>query len=221
MFRIVSACLLGAAILSPAAAAGVSRPITLAVTGGTLGVGPEVTYRVLPRVALRASATFLGVNGHGHVSDYKYQGHAHLSNFGGTIDLHPFANGFRLSAGARSTAKDEIHFIGMARNPQTYGGVTYTPEEAGTLSGDVKTRKVSPLATIGYAGSTRSGITFGLDAGVMFHGHPRVVNFDATPQLGTNPYAQPELARQEQRIRDKVDDYPYYPVVQLSIGYRF
>lgn len=221
MFRIVSACLLSAAIVSPAAAAAVSRPITLAVTGGTLGVGPEITYRIRPLIALRASATFLGVSGHGRVSDYKYEGHAHLSNFGGSIDLHPFSNGFRLSAGARSTAKDEIRFLGMATKTQTYGGIVYTPQDAGTLSGEVKTRSVSPIATLGYAGATRSGITFGLDAGVMFHGHPRIVNFDATPQLGTNPYAQPELAHQEQRIRDKVDNYPYYPVVQLSIGYRF
>jgi hypothetical protein len=221
MFRIVSVCLFGAVIVSPASAVGVSHPITVAVTGGTLGIGPEITYRILPLIGVRASATFLGVSGHGHVSDYNYEGHAHLSNFGGTVDLHPFGNGLRLSAGARSTAKDKIRFLGVATRTQTYGGVTYTPEEAGTLSGDVKTRRVSPVATLGYAASTRSGISFGLDAGVMFHGRPRIASFDATPQLGTNPYAQPELAHQEQRIRDKVDNYPYYPVLQVSIGYRF
>ncbi|WBO22238.1 hypothetical protein [Sphingomonas abietis] len=214
-------------LLLPIAAPAVALPlvsatgITVGVTGGTLGVGPEVTYKINPLLGVRASATFLGVDGHGHVSDYKYDGHARLRNFGGSIDLHPLANGFRLSAGVRSTNDNRIRFHGMARTNQTYGGVTYTPDEAGTLSGDIRTRSVSPILTVGYAHTTLSGFMFGIDGGVMFHGHPRVDNLVATGELGSNPAAQDELARQEQRLRDRVDNYPYYPVAQISLGYRF
>jgi hypothetical protein len=214
-------------LLLPAATPAMALPlasatgITVGVTGGTLGVGPEVSYKINPLLAVRGSATFLGFSGHGHVSDYRYDGHAHLSNYGGTIDLHPFASGFRLSAGVRSTDDNHIRFRGMARTAQTYGGVTYTPEEAGSLSGDIRTKSVSPILTMGYAHTGRSGLMFGIDGGVMFHGHPHVEDLVATGQLGSNPAAQSSLAREEQRLRDRVDDYPYYPVVQISLGYRF
>lgn len=219
---IVTAALLSAtALAAPAHAIPFAPPITVGVTGGTLGIGPEVSYRVLPMLAVRASATFLGVSGHSTVSDYYYRGHVHLRNFGGTVDIHPFLNGFRISAGARSTDKDRVDFRGMARTSQTYGGITFSPDQAGELSGTIRTRSVSPIATIGWTHSTIAGFTFGIDGGVMFHGHPRVDDLTASGQLGSNAYAQPELARQEQRLRDRVDNYPYYPVVQVSLGYRF
>lgn len=209
------------AAAAPAEALPFAPALTVGVTGGTLGVGPEVSYRILPMLAVRGSATFLGVGGHGSVSGYRYDGHARLSNFGGTVDVHPFLNGFRLSAGVRSTDSNRIRIHGMARGPQTYGGITFTPEEAGEVRGTIRTKSVSPIVTIGYSKSTLSGFTFGIDGGVMFHGHPRVEDIRTTGQLATNSYAQSELNRQIDRLRDEVNDYPYYPVVQLSLGYRF
>ena len=215
--------LLLAAAASPACALPIvsATGVTLGVTGGSLGVGPEITYRVNPLLGLRASATFLGFDAHGNVSDYRYDGHVKLRNFGGSVDLHPFANAFRLSAGVRSTDKNKVRFVGMARTSQTFGNVTFTPDQAGALSGSIRTKDVSPLLTAGYAHTTLSGFMFGLDAGVMFHGRPRVTDLVASGQLGSNPFAQAELARQEQRLRDRVDNYRYYPVVQLSLGYSF
>ena len=197
-------------------------PVTVAVTGGTLGIGPELTYRFNRLFAIRGSATFLGFGADGRVSDYRYDGHLRLRNFGGTIDLHPLPLlGLRASAGFRVTDGNRIRFTGEPRGPQSYGGVTFTPEQAGSLSGRIETRNVSPIATVGYAHSGVSGFTYGIDAGVMFHGKPRVRDLVATGELATNPLAQAERARQEQRLRDRVDNYPYYPVVQISLGYRF
>jgi len=205
----------------PALASATTTGVTVGVTGGTLGVGPEISYKVNPLLSVRASAAFLGVSGHGHVSDYQYDGKLRLQNFGGTVDLHPFKGDFRLSAGARITSGNRVHIHGSPIGPQTYGGVTYSEDEAGSLSGDIKTASVSPIVTIGYSHTTHSGLMFGLDGGVMYQGHPRVENIATTGQLNSNPAAQDQVNHQIQRLRDNVRDYPYYPVVQLSLGYRF
>lgn len=195
--------------------------VTLGVTGGTLGVGPEVSYRPNPLFGVRASATFFGVSGHGDVGDYRYDGHARLRSFGGTVDLHPLANGLRLSAGLRATDGNRVRFTGMPRDSQTYAGIVYTPAQLGALSGRIRTHDVSPLLTAGYASGGLSGFVFGIDGGVMFHGRPRVTDIVTSGQLATNPLAQAQLAAQIQRLRDRVDNYRYYPVLQLSVGYRF
>lgn len=223
MFRrvLVSVLLLSAPVAAEALPIVGATGITVAASGGTLGIGPEITWRANPLIGLRASATFLGISGHGDVGDYKYDGHARIRNFGGTIDLHPFLGGFRLSAGARATGSNRIRFHGMAEEPQTYGGMTFTPEQAGELDGKIKTRSVSPIVTVGYSHATLSGFTYGIDGGVMFHGRPRVRDISATGELGSNPAAIAERDRQIDRLRDRVDDYRYYPVLQLSLGYRF
>jgi hypothetical protein len=215
------ALLAAAFVAAPASAVPFAPPITIGVTGGTLGVGPEISYNVIPAISLRASATFLGFGVSGPVKDYHYDAHAHISNFGGTVDIHPFLNGFRISAGARATGSNHVDFHGMARTNQTYGGMTFTPEQAGELFGRIKTKSVSPLVTVGYAHTFLPGITLGLDGGVMFHGSPRVSRVDATGELGSSPFAADSLAREIENLRNRVDDYKYYPVLQLSLGYRF
>lgn len=222
MRRIALAALLSA-FATPACALPLASVtgVTLGVTGGTLGVGPEVTYRLNPLLGVRASATFLGFSGHGDVREFRYDGHARLRSYGGTIDLHPFAGGLRLSAGLRSTADNRVRFSGRARGSQSYGGMTYPAETAGSIAGIIRTRDVAPIVTAGYAHAGLSGFVFGIDGGVMFHGRPRVRDIVTTGQLATNPLAQPQVADAVQRLRDRVDNYRYYPVVQISLGYRF
>jgi hypothetical protein len=198
-----------------------ASPVTLAVTGGTLGVGPEVSYRIAPLLAVRGSATFLGVTGHGSTGGYRYEGHAHLANWGGTVDVHPFANGFRLSAGARYTGNDRIRLRGMSKTNVTYGPMVFTPEQAGVITSTIHTRSVSPIATIGYSRSSLSGFTFGLDAGAMFHGTPSACCYSATGELSSNPIAQADYADQMAHIRHAIHGYHVYPVLQASLGYRF
>ena len=222
MRLILPATLLAAAsFAAPAKAIPFAPPITVGVTGGTLGVGPEISYNVIPAISVRASATFLGFGVSGPVKDYHYDAHARIRNFGGTVDIHPFLNGFRISAGARATGSNHVDFHGMARTNQTYGGMTFTPEQAGELIGRIKTKSVSPLVTVGYAHTFLPGITLSLDGGVLFHGSPRVSRVDATGELGSNPLARDQLDQEIENLRNRVDDYKYYPVLQLSLGYRF
>jgi hypothetical protein len=198
-----------------------STGVTLGVTGGTLGIGPEISYRINPVVALRGSATFFGLSHNDGIGDYDYRGKLRLRNYGATVDLYIPLSGARASLGARVTDDNRINFVGQARENETFGTVTLTPDQQGTLSGEIRTRSVSPIATIGYTGSSITGLTFGIDAGAMFHGSPKVRNLVATGRLASDPLVQARRMEQEQRLRDEVDGYKVYPVLQISIGYRF
>ena len=198
-----------------------STGITLGVTGGTLGIGPEVSYRVNPIIALRGSATFFGLSHDSSIAGYDYRGKLRLRNYGATVDVYPLLSGLRLSAGARVTDDNRISFVGQPRGNETFGGVTLTPEQQGTLAGEFRTKSVAPILTVGYSRSSITGLTFGIDAGAMFHGKPRVENLVATGRLANDPLVQARRAEQEQRLRDKVDNYKVYPVLQLSAGFRF
>lgn len=220
--RIAALCAFAAACGAPAAAA-VLPPVYVGVTGGTLGIGPEVGYSFNPFVGVRASATFLDIHGHGTTGGYRYEGEVHLDNWGGALDLYPLANAFgglRLSAGARVTEHNRVGFTGQATDTRNYGGMTFTPDQAGSISGKVHTLSVSPMVTVGYARRV-AGFSFGIDAGAMMHGTPRADDFIATGQLATNVAARSEYLNQQDRVRNAIAPYKYYPVLQISLGYRF
>ena len=91
------------ALCASTAAQAQQEPGTVAVgiTGGTEGIGPELSYRIDPVIGVRANATFLGF-GHGVQSDgIEYHGHADLASGGIMVDLYPFRSGFYVSGGAR------------------------------------------------------------------------------------------------------------------------
>jgi len=206
----------------PIAAAAQDAPsgVTASVTGGTLGIGPEVGYRPLPVFALRASATFLGLSHDVDVDDINYQGGLKLRSWGANADLYPFESAFRVSAGLRSS-RNRVHLVASPVQPVSIGGMTYTPEEIGTIAGEVRARKVAPTLTLGMARNRRRGLAWSLDAGVMLHGAPRTERLRATGQLADNPFFQDDLAREREEIEDEVDNYKIFPILQLAVGYTF
>ncbi|MEE4450476.1 hypothetical protein [Novosphingobium resinovorum] len=197
-----------------------SGAVSVAVTGGTLGIGPEVTFRPSSIIGVRASATFLGLGHDVGVDDIDYHGDLKLRSWGANADLYPFDNGLRLSAGLR-VSRNRIDLVATPGESVTVGETVYTPEQIGTIEGKVKARKVAPTFTLGYARNRSRGLAWSIDAGVMLHGRPRTYDVVATGELATNPLFQDDLARERAEIEDKVDDYKVYPIVQLSIGYTF
>jgi hypothetical protein len=193
---------------------------TLAVTGGSLGVGPEVGIRPLPMVGARVSATFLGFGHDIRVEDIHYRGDLKLRSWGASADLYPFRNGFRLSAGVRMS-RNRIDLVATPSEAVRVGNRVYTPDQIGTIDGKVKARKVAPILTLGYARNQRRGFACSIDGGVMLHGRPRTEDIVATGELATNTIFQADLARERGEIERKVDNYKVYPVLQLSLGYRF
>lgn len=186
------------------------------VTGGTLGVGPELGFRLNDHVGVRGNATFLGIS-HGFDSGgLHYDGKAHLKSGGLMLDVFPFGGGFRISAGARLNGND-----GRARatpnGSVTVGRTTYTPAMIGTIDGTADTRNVAPALTLGWAGHNRHGFVFGAEAGALFQGRIRINRFTNSTGL----ISAADLETQRQNLQNDANDYKVYPILQLTVGYRF
>lgn len=210
------------AATTPALAQAQTSSFSVGVSGGTLGIGPEVTARISPLLGVRGSATFLGFSHSVDGDDIEYDGDLKLSSVGAAVDLHPFENGFRISTGARyNRNRVKLKATPGSAESVEIGGSTYTGSQIGTLNGTVKVKEFAPTLTLGYGSGLTRGVTFGIDAGVMFEGKPRIRNLRASGPISSDPSFQSALAREEQDIRDDVEKYDIFPIVQLSLGYAF
>ncbi|MET1755610.1 hypothetical protein ABVV53_09090 [Novosphingobium sp. RD2P27] len=217
-----AATVLAVITATPALAQEQTSVVSAGVTGGTLGIGPEVAVRVSPLLALRANATFFGISHSVDSDDITYNGDLKLSSIGAMVDLHPFKNGFRLSGGLRvNDNKVELTATPDPAEVLRVGGTPYTAADVGLLTGTVNVDEFVPTLTVGYGGGLTKGLKFGIDAGVLFQGSPRIRNLAASGPLASNPVFQDALAREEQSIEDDVKKYDTFPILQFSLRYGF
>jgi hypothetical protein len=192
----------------------------LGITGGTLGVGPELSYRFTDHIGVRGSLGWLSIGREQDVDDIDYDGDLDLLSFGGMLDVYPFGGGFRLSGGVRWVG-NEINLRASPTNDVTIGGTTYTPAEIGTLRGTVEPNAVAPVVTLGWTGKLKRGFTLGVEAGAMFQGAAKITNLRANGLLGSDAAFLADIEAEEEEIEDDIDDYKVWPVVQILVLYRF
>ena len=197
-----------------------SGRFTAGVTGGTLGIGPEITYRVSETIGIRANATFFGFDHEVDSSDVTYDGELKLKSAGVMLDVHPFGGGFRISAGAR-IGDNKVELSARPTGEVEIGDETYSPQQIGELRGDVSAKDFAPTLTLGWGGGLTPGLKLGVEAGVMFHGTLRVNNLMATGTFANDPGFRDSLLREEAEIEEDIDNYKIYPVLQVSVGYSF
>jgi hypothetical protein len=204
-----------AMLLCAPASASETSGFSAGVTGGTLGIGPEVGYRFSDMFGVRANATFLNISRGFESDDIEYRGKVKLGSGGVMLDVYPFGGGFRVSGGARINGnKGRVRATPTA--PVEINGTTYTPAQIGTLTGRAEVKDFAPALTLGYGGGLRSGFVFGVEAGALFQDKVRIKRFTSTGTV-----ALPDLEAERLSIQDDVDDYKVYPILQLTLGYRF
>lgn len=199
---------------APATAQEQSR-FSVGVTGGTLGIGPEVSVQASRKIGLRASATFLSVSKEFEGDSLTYDGTAKLKSGGVMVDFRPSGGGFRLSAGARING-NRATAVATPAAPVDIDGTLYTPAQVGTVTGGLDFKNLAPMLTLGYS-DTHQGLRFSLDAGAMFQGNPRVQNFTASG----GGVSAADLAAERDSVQQDVDGYKVWPVLQIGLGYNF
>lgn len=193
---------------------------SLGLTGGTLGAGPELSYRANAHLGLRANAGFLSLSRDEEVDDIDYDAELDLNSYGMLLDWYPAGGGFRISLGGRVN-NNEIDLTGTPSTNVTIGNTTYTPRQIGTLSGTVATDDFVPTLTLGYGGTLATGFTLGVEAGVMWQGQPKIDNLRATGLLASTQQFQADIEREQREIEAELDDYELWPILQVEFLYRF
>jgi hypothetical protein len=220
-------------VLMHSLAANAEPRIALSGTAGSLGLGADATTAIEPWLNARASAHWLSFDTGLDVGGLDYDSTIRLANLGAYADIYPFPGKARLSLGVLyNDNKVRLH------KSCTYGctaeGVTVAGPNV-ELDGAVTFNTLAPYAGIGW-GNAMSGAPFFIlfDAGVMFQGTPKVdlgasgtatlIMRDVSVQnmdMRNSAWSQAVLDYERDQIVDDVHGYRYFPVVSLSMGWRF
>lgn len=202
--------------------------LKVGITAGTLGIGPEVSYRLSERLGVRGNATFLSISRDIDSDDITYDGKVKLQSGGVMLDVYPFGGGFRVSGGLRING-NKARGIASPNSGTSYtiNGTTYSAADIGTLRAETDIKNVAPALTLGYGGGLSNGLIFGIEAGALFQGSVKIKPLTIT---GVCAGASPpptcatliaDLDAERRSVNGDIDGYKVYPILQLSVGYRF
>ena len=218
---------------------------------GTAGVALDYTLPLNDYVDLRAAGNFGSLSRDESYDDIDYEVDFSFTALSAFADIRPFRGGFRVTAGAFSSAPDADISGGDPDNVRRYeiGDESFNAQIA--MDGNVDLGGFAPYLGIGWGGTSgKRGFGVSVDLGVMFADSPDV-SLDVTGQAcdaGTNPNCDPnnnssnpvnntgfdvngnsqaaqdfqaEKDREVQRIERDASDMDLYPVATTGFHYRF
>lgn len=239
----LSSILVGGTLIWSTPVAAVEN-VSLGLRASTLGAGVELSVAMLDRLTLR-----IPVNGLRYSDDFEeggiaYDGDLDLFSVGLLADFHVFGGAFHLTGGLFSNG-NELNLRadeGTGNTVFPVGNARYRsdPEDPLTITAGLDFDSVAPYAGIGWgnAASGTSSLYVKFELGVLLQGSPAARaqasgsarDADA-PENGsfqvndaTDPRAQrfrEQLTAEARTLEGSLDDFDIYPVVSLSLGYRF
>lgn len=191
---------------------------------GTTGISLDAKARLTDRLYARAGYNFLEFD----LDDEEYDGVVYdadtdFSTFNAALDYHPFDNSFFVSGGVYAGERT-LELVGDLAGPVEIGGQVFTPAQVGSLTGTANIGDdLVPFVGFGFDSrlSVKGPFSYFVQAGVIFTGSPDVSLASVGGTLSGDPLFQAELAAEEQRLQDEVDDYEYYPVLNFGLTYNF
>lgn len=234
----IKTCCPAAAVVAllalPSFAARALPDLAVGVTAGTAGIGGQLTARLLPFVNVRGSMQGFSYDRSINEDGIDYDGKLKLFTYGGFVDVYPFVKGPRLSAGLIGNA-NKVRLKASCPDTCEVGDLTVNGDSA-QVNGRLGFRNVAPYLGLGFT-NPMQGLPFyiGFDAGVMFHGKPKprlaasgtgtVTDSAGTTRenvdLANDPEVQAAIADEQVNLAADIDQYTIYPVIQLSLGWRF
>lgn len=197
---------------------------SVGIRAGTLGGGVELAHALSERAAVRLNADGYNRTQTSTQDNIQYDMKLKLQTASLLGDWFPFANNFRISAGAMFNG-NKLTLKGKPTGT-TYviNGVTYNASDVGSLDAQVDFRKAAPYFGFGYGRPINGGLSMIFDLGVMFQGSPKskieVTCGAATPAL-TCAQLQSDAAAEQSKLDDSLHKFKSYPVISVGLAYTF
>lgn len=206
------------ALALPATAQSTRPPLGVGLSASSMGLGVDGAVQVMPRIAIRGRVAFLPYEPEFDVDDIRFSFELPSPQAGLFADL-TVAGPLRLTGGLRYVAKD-LSATAVITGTVDIGDSTYSGADLGVFTGAIETSKLSPYLGIGLGSVAGSGFGVFFDAGVAFHGTPRIT-FTATGPVASQATFQQELAQEQTSANDDISSFKYYPVIALGIRWGF
>ncbi len=191
------------------------------LAAGTLGIGPQVSWTIVPdKIGARLSVGLLNYNYDTTADGLKYSGSLRLRNVGLLADWRPFAGRFHVTAGAYYNG-NKLE-LSAQPNAGTYqiNGDTYAYNDVGSVNATVSFNSIAPYLGLGWSNDGgEAGLHFTSDVGVMYQGKPSVSVTSTIPTQ--NAQLTADMAAAQAKLESKLSSYQWYPVLQVGFVYRF
>lgn len=192
----------------------------------TLGAGVEVKRTLGSNLAARVMLNGFSLSLDEEYSDVSYDGDLKLKSGGLVLDFHPGGGWFRVSAGILLNGNRLDVDAEPTAGTFEFNDVTYSVAQVGTAKGEADFNSIAPYAGIGFSRSPGAdgGLSISGDVGVVFQGSP---SFDLDVTCGaavpavTCTRLQSDADAERAAFEDDADEYKYFPVVSLGLGYRW
>ena len=193
------------------------------VKAGTLGAGLDIGWAFNESLDARVSLNGYSTDDTFTESDIAYTADIDLATAGLLLDWHPFRGSFRLSAGVYAN-NNELSATGRPTGGTfVINGVTYNASDIGSLNGLIAFDSASPYLGLGFGRMSKSGFKFTFDLGVLYQKPDATLNVVCGAGLPapTCTQLQSDVAAEQAQLNDELDDYRYYPVVAIGVGWVF
>lgn len=200
-----------------------ARPVPGAtVSAGTDGVGADAFLKLNPLLVARGGFRYADFSISREFDGIDYDTDIGFTSGVAALDVHPFANGFRLSGGLYIGGRN-IDLDASPARPVEIGEQVFTPEQIGVLTGRSEWNSAAPFAGIGFNNGANSLKRFGFQGmlGVMYMGEPDVTLNASDGLLSNDPLFLQQLAEEEEQLTDDLDDIQFYPILNLGFSLRF
>ncbi len=214
-----------------------SSKVGIGVKVSTLGAGIEAALPVFAKVNLRGGINIFQYDRTFTQDGIHYTGQLHFRSGEAHFDWYPFG-GFHVSPGVMFYNGNQLTANASVPGGQTFtlSGTTYESDPAMPVVGTGKLDfvKVSPTIMVGLGNLIpRSGrhYSFLFEVGGAYQGSARVaLNLagnvcDTTGtfcrSVASDSTVQANVLAQQQKIRNDVNPYRFFPVVSLGVGFNF
>ncbi len=205
----------GAALVPAFAGVGISAGV------GTLGLGVTLSLPLVPDLL---DARVLGNGGaltrRATTSGLDYRARGHVRNAALLADVYPFRGVFRLTAGVYYD-DNRVDLTAIPVNGYyDINGYTAPASAVGPVTGTVTYRRFAPYLGLGFGNEARpgAGFAYGVDLGVMWDRPTTTLN---APGAASDPALAAEIASVRAQIQRQANRLRAYPVISVSLGYRF